>query len=146
VLDTTYVRARFATAETSYALSHIEAVGPGPDRNALDKIKKDLASLPNELAKQLREIIDRYIFAVDMVDASQRTLEAFRTTLGLISASDWAVKLEAVPSGYAIKDRNIMILRSRQGIRYYDVDEGRFISEEEIKSEHVNPALNESQE
>jgi hypothetical protein len=146
VLDTTYVRARFATAETSYALSHIEGMGPGPDRSALKKIKNDLAGLPNEVARQLREIIDRYTFAVDMIDVSQRTLEAFRATLGLITASDWAVKLEAVPSGYAIKDRNIMILRSRQGIRYYDVDEGRFISEEEIKSEHVNPALNESQE
>jgi hypothetical protein len=121
-------------------------MGPGPDRGALEKIKKNLAGLPHEFAVQLREMIDRYMLAVDMIDVSQRTLEAFRTTLGLISASDWAVKLEAVPSGYVIAGRNIMIGRSRQGNRYFDVDEGRFLSEEEIKSEGVNPALSEKSE
>lgn len=146
MLDTTYVQARFATAETRYALSHIEGMGPGPNHIALEKLKKDLAGLPNGLSRQLHEILDRYILAVDMIDVSQRTLEAFRTTLGLISASDWAVKLEAVPSGYVIADRNIMIERSPQGNRYFDVDEGRFLSEEEIKSEDVNPALSEKQE
>ena len=138
VLDSAYIRAKFATAETSYALSHIGGMGPGPDRTELKTIEKEIAGLPPIFAGQLRDIIDRYVLAVDMIDVSQRTLEAFRATLGLIPASDWAVKLEAVPSGYVIRDRNIMISRNRQNIRYFDVDEARFLSEEEIKSKSVN--------
>lgn len=137
-LTTTYVRARWASAETRYALRHVGA-GPKLDVSKFGLLDREIDRLPKETVDTLREIISRYRFAIDMIDASEQILAAFSDTLDLIPAPDWAVKLQWIPSGAVLSDRNIMVLehsRGKQQRQYYDVDEGRFLSEEESKDAH----------
>ena len=114
-LDATYARARFAAAEAGYALGHIDGLGPAG------------------------QILERHGLAVEMIGISERTLAAFGDALEIVPVSDWAAELSYMPSGSIAAGRNVMISQSRRGDghsqRYYDVDEGRFLSESEAQGE-----------
>lgn len=138
-LDATYARARFASAEARYALSHIEGLGPGPDTAALDALRPALETLDPNAAGTIQQLIDRYLLAIDMIAVSEEVLETFDDTLDLVPASDWAAALEYTPSGSAVQGRNIMIVGGGRGARtderYYDVDEERFLTEAAAQAE-----------
>jgi hypothetical protein len=138
-LDATYARARFASAEARYALSHIEGLGPGPDTAALDAPRPALETLDPNAAGTIQQLIDRYLLAIDMIAVSEEVLETLDDTLDLVPASDWAAALEYTPSGSIVPGRNIMIVGGARGARtderYYDVDEERFLTEAAAQAE-----------
>lgn len=134
-LDRIYLRARFASDEASYALDHLTAMGRGLDRVTLDRLGMDIGVLPAPSAENARRIIDDYKLARDIVPISQQTLAVLRETLKLIPASDWTAELKSMPSGAILANRKIMVQQGKRGNtpfeRYYDVDEGRFLAENE---------------
>jgi hypothetical protein len=138
-LDATYARARFAAAEAGYALGHIEGLGPAPDAAALAALRQHRDDLPPEVAETLGQFLERYGLAVEMIGISEKTLAAFGAALEIVPVSDWAAELSYMPSGSIAAGRNVMISqtgrRDGQSPRYYDVDEGRFLSESEIQAE-----------
>jgi DNA repair exonuclease SbcCD ATPase subunit len=138
-LDATYARARFAAAEAGYALGHIEGLGPAPDAAALAALRQQRDKVPPEVAETLDQILERHGLAVEMIGISERILAAFGDTLELVPVSGWAAELEYMPSGSIAAGRNVMISQARRGDdhsrRYYDVDEGRFLLEEEVQAE-----------
>ena len=138
-LDATYARARFATAEARYALSHIEGLGPGPDAAALDALRPALQMLDPGAAETMQQVIERYLLAIDMIAVSEEVLETFDDTLDLVPASDWAVALEYTPSGSIVPGRNIMLLHGgrsgRPDEQYYDVNHERFLTEAAVQAE-----------
>jgi hypothetical protein len=97
-------RARFASAEALYALSHIENLGRGPDTAALDALRPALETLDPNAAGAIQQLIDRYLLAIDMIAVSEEVLEIFDDTLDLVPASDWAAALEYTPSGPSSRD------------------------------------------
>ncbi len=138
-LDATYARARFAAAEAGYALGHIERLGPAPDAAALAALRQQMENLPPEVAETLDQTLERYGLAVEMIGISERILAAFGDTLELVPVSGWAAELEYMPSGSIAAGRNVMISQSGRGDgrspRYYDVDEGRFLLQDEVQAE-----------
>jgi hypothetical protein len=138
-LDATYARARFTAAEAGYALGHIEGLGPGPDAAALAALRQHAEALPPEAAETLEQILERYGLAVEVIGISERILAAFGDTLELVPVSAWAADLEYMPSGSIAAGRKVMISQARRGDdrsrRYYDVDEGRFLSAGEVHGE-----------
>jgi DNA repair exonuclease SbcCD ATPase subunit len=138
-LDATYARARFAAAEAGYALGHIQGLGPAPDAAALATLRQQMDNLPPEVVETLDQILERYGLAVEMIGISERILAAFGDTLELVPVSAWAAELEYMPSGSIAAGRNVMISQAGRGgdhsRRYYDVDEGRFLLEDEVQAE-----------
>jgi len=135
-LDETYVRARWASEETLYALSHLRGLGPAPGDSDLRALESWAGSESQVSARTLRDLIERYRMTIDMIDHSEDTLQALGETLQLIPASDWARNLEYRPSGYFEVRPNIMMLRGpgseNEFDRLYDVDAGRFLTEDEL--------------
>ncbi|WP_432695856.1 hypothetical protein ACQUQP_15115 [Marinobacterium sp. YM272] len=132
-IDHTYLRGVFTRAETLYSLNHIDGMGPAPN---IDKLRQQLNQqpLPDELAKTLDDLLYRYEYALLVVDTSREILEEFDQTSALMPASEWTKALRPMPSGLFIAGRNIMEAGDGESRRYYDVDEGRFLTEEEIAS------------
>jgi len=136
-LDRLYLRAKFAAAETTYALTHIRGLGRGPTRDRLRAIKTDLKTLPAEAAATVNDMIDIYEFAMEIVDITEETLQPLTKAVESIPASDWTHQLRPMPSGAIIPNRSVM--ESGDGKQYYDVEAGRFLTPEEIKKAN-NPA------
>lgn len=136
-LTTTYVRARWTIEETRYALGHFKGMGPKLDEATFDALRTESDKLSRPLSGALRDMISRYEIAAIMIEASEETLAAFGDTLDLIPVPEWAARLEWGPSGAVLAGGNIMVLRDTEGDpprnRYFDVDAGRFLSEEESK-------------
>lgn len=135
-LDASYLRARFASAEASYALGHLAGMGAEPDPASLERLAAEVAALPAPLADDLGEILQRYGLAAEMIEITQATLGAFAETLGLLPVSDWAAQLMPMPSGAVVPGRDIMVSQGNAADthdgRYYDVGLGRMLTEAEI--------------
>lgn len=132
-IDHTYLRGVFTRAETLYSLNHIDGWGPAIE---IDKVRLQLEqqSIPDELSVTLNELMERYEFALQVVDTSRDILEEFNQTSALMPASEWTKELHPEPSGIFIDGRNIMMEGYGETPRYYDVDEGRFLTDEEIRT------------
>lgn len=132
-LDRSYLRAQFYSAEARYALGHLAGLPSGPGPEELKALAAAVrGSLPPPLADGLGQVLDRYELAMTLIDATQDSMDAFAATLDLLPVSDWAADLSAMPSGSVIPGRNIMVTQTGTGSRYYDVDQGRMLTAEEI--------------
>jgi len=133
-LDASYLRARFASAEARYALSHVEGMGPRLERGDLDRLRAALGDLPNATAAEIDRVFELYALSSDMIEATKQTLKSFSEALDQVPVSEWARALKPMPAGW-LNGRNVM---EEQGSddsapRYYDVDEGRFLTPEESR-------------
>jgi hypothetical protein len=132
-VDKLYLRARWMTADTVYALDHIKGMGPKPDKRVLDALRADAKSLPKESATQLNEILQRYDLMETIILLSREGVASFNKALDLIPASDWARRL--TPLG-PDKD-NLMVGTFPEGRRYYDLSLGRFLTKEEVEKQNI---------
>ncbi|SEF67838.1 hypothetical protein [Marinobacterium lutimaris] len=132
-IDHTYLRGVYTRAETLYSLNHIDGWGPAIEINQL---RQQLARQPlaDELSVTLNDLLERYEFALQVVDTSRNILKEFDQTSALMPASEWTKELRPMPSGAFSPGRNIMVESYEKTPRYYDVDEGRFLTEEETGS------------
>lgn len=133
IMDETYLRTVFLGSETIYALSHVTSLPPGPDGKTLDAIKADVRTLPGDSATRLEDLLFRYGLMDDMVKVSFKTVSSFKQAVNLLPASDWAKRLQPMPSGYFLPGRNIMFSDGPDGRRLYDVTEGRDLTKDEAK-------------
>ena len=132
-LDDSYLLARFASAEASYALSHLEGVGPQLSRGDLDRLRAALGSLPPDTAAEIDRVFELYAFSSELIDATEDTLSAFTKALDPIPVSEWARSLEPMPAGW-LNGRNVMVEeKGGSGPRYYDIDQKRFLTPEESR-------------
>ena len=130
-LDRLYLRAKFAAAETTYALTHIRGLGEGPSRSQLAALRPQLNSLPEEASKSINEVIERYQFSMEIVEITEKTLQPLTQAVEAIPASAWTHELQPMPAGAVLANRNIMITSDHR--RGYDVDASRWLTAEEAK-------------
>ena len=64
---------------------------------------------------------------------SRDIISEFDQALKLMPTSEWTKHLQAEPTGAVIPDRKIMSSRGNDQKRYYDVMEGRFLTDDEIE-------------
>jgi hypothetical protein len=133
-LDESYLRARFASEEARYALSHVEGMGPRLERGDLDRLKAGLGDSSAGTAAELGRVFELYALSSDMIEVTQETLGAFSKALDQVPVSEWARELQPMPSGW-LNGRDVMVAQKGDGSepRYYDIDEGRFLTAEESR-------------
>jgi hypothetical protein len=135
-LDEAYLRARFAGDEARYALSHVKGMGPPLNRSDLSGLRSQIGNLPDSTAGEIDRLFELYALSSDMIDVTDETLDTFSKAFDQVPVSDWARQLEHRPSG-SINGRNVMVLEKYDGAaaQYYDVDAGRFLTQEESRSQ-----------
>lgn len=132
-IDKMYIRAVFTNAEIIYSLDLLNGVPPGPKAKEMDAIKAAVAQLPKERADELANVLQRYELSDTIVSGSSDMAAALQKALGLFPASDWARDLRPMPSGAILPGRSLMFTDTPHGRRFYDVTEGRFLTQEEAK-------------
>jgi hypothetical protein len=133
VLNKTYLSGVFEMGEALYALGHIKGIGPGPDANALQRLRADAKQLPAESGRTLDDVLHRYEFSLQLIDITRDIISEFDNTLKLVPASDWTRTLHwSMPAGAVLSGRKIMVFQENDDPpRYYDVAEGRYLTKEE---------------
>jgi hypothetical protein len=132
VLDKTYLRGAFTMGEALYALDHIKGLGPGPDRNALQRLRTDAKQLPEQAGTTINDVLQRYELSMELIGITRQIISEFDSTLKVIPASEWTRALQGMPEGSVLSGRKIMVLQEKSAApRYYDVGAGRFLTKEE---------------
>jgi len=106
-------------------------MGPPPN---LDDLRSAIEQLPQPVSETMNDILAWYDLSHTMIDITREILAEFDDALKLMPTSSWTQDLTPMPSGAVIQGRKIMT--SRVGTRkgYYDVSEGRFLTDEEVAS------------
>ena len=130
--DKAYLRAVFDGSETVYALDHVVKGSPDLDPKALAALKADI-KLPKESADRMQQLFQRYELMGTIIHISRASSVSFNKAVGFIPASEWARQLQPMPTGSVISNRKVMVSNAVDGPRYYDVNEGRFLTKEESK-------------
>lgn len=131
-IDTTYLRGCFTQAEALYALDHIKGMGPPPDERAMMEVRQQIKQLPETTAAAMNDILGRYELSLTVINISRDVIGEFDDALKLMPASEWTKKLHGMPSGAVLRGRKIMFSNDGDDNAYYDVTEGRFLTEEEV--------------
>jgi len=134
IMDKTYLRAVFLGSAAVYALDHVKSLGPGPDQTKLDAIMMDIKTLPAEPAARLQDLFSRYRLMSTIIVPARESASSFRQAVNLIPASDWAKRLRPMPAGSILPGRSVMFGDGPDGDRYYDITEGRFLTNDEAKA------------
>jgi hypothetical protein len=135
-IDTAHLRARFAVAEATYALDHVNAIKP--DQSKVRALAEQAAKLPAEISAQFTALAREYEFALKVIEITKKGLKYTNQAVEQIPASDWTAKLNPMPTGSIISRRQIMISMGDAG-RLYDVGVGRFLSPEEADKLRADP-------
>ncbi len=131
LIDRTYLRGVFLRTEALYSLDHVR----GYDGLDLTSLDQDVAALDPSIRAKIHGVLDRYKFSQNVITTTRSIITAFDESAELLEASDWTKSMQPVPSGSAIPGRSVMVDGSGGTERYYDVNEGRFLTPEEIAKE-----------
>lgn len=132
-INQTYLSGVFTSTEALYALDHIQGMGPPPNESALNKLNQEFQKLPGETAQVANEVLQRCKMSLEVVKISREVISEFNNAMKVIPAADWTRELQALPTGAIVSGKKIMILQKDDKQRYYDVDAGRYLTEEESK-------------
>lgn len=128
--DVAYLKSRFTNVEATYALGHVSVE---EEKARLDALKADLDRLPADLITKFRNALGAFDLHLTIVDISKQILAESNEALKLFPVSEWTHTLEPRPEGYFAPERRIMISNAgTDDVAYYDVDEGRYLSEAEV--------------
>jgi hypothetical protein len=109
-----------------------KGMGPGPDANALQRLRADAKQLPAQSGRTLDDVLQRHELSLQLIGITRQIISEFDNTLKLVPASAWTRTLQGMPTGAVLPDRKIMVSRKKgEPPRYYDVAEGRYLSKEE---------------
>jgi hypothetical protein len=128
--DAAYLKSRFTSDEATYALGHVFVE---EERARIEGLKAELDRLPSDLMPKFNDALGAFDLQLTIVDISKQILAESNDALKLFPVSEWTQSLEPRPQGYFDGDGRIMISNpGTDDVGYYDVDEGRFLSEDEV--------------
>jgi len=129
-VNVAYLRSKYAYTEAEYALRHIEGIQVPP----FDKLNAGIAKIPEADQAQWKDLLNGYQISIDLNTTAQRVLSDYGQTLELVSAQEWATRLEWSPGGSGIlNDRVIMATQDGDGRLFFDVERGELLKGAELE-------------
>jgi hypothetical protein len=105
------------------------------DDNALEQLRADAKQLPAQSGDTFERVMASYDFSETLIGSTREIISEFENTLKLIPASDWtrALRYEGIGGGGKLRAKVLVLREGGEPERYYDVEKGRYLTEEESK-------------